>query len=277
MAESNTNNTPKRPWLNWFATATIAILSAVLAAKFGIVTPPLPPTPQAQPQSPGNVQPCCPPCPGGEAPKPTPPAPRADAPNALTRIQFGNAGCTATIIGPRRDDGKWWVLTAAHCLTSVGQHGTMRLKDGRVTGVIVQSINVKADCAWLLTETNSEQYPFALLAPKSPPVGAKIWHAGYGVHIPGNREDGHVEAGPDQNGQLRFRLSVSSGDSGGGICLNESGEVVSTVCCTTARGQVAQVWGASVESIVGSQPTAMVLDGWTPIELPLRKEAGKGE
>jgi hypothetical protein len=72
------------------------------------------------------------------------PAPKAVAPNAaaaLGRIQFGNAGCTATIIGPRRADGRYDVLTASHCVSTIGQHGTMRLLDGRTVGLLVQAID----------------------------------------------------------------------------------------------------------------------------------------
>lgn len=51
----------------------------------------------------------------------TPPTPKAKADpwNALGRIQFVNAGCTATVVHPRRADGRWDVLTAAHCVDHV--------------------------------------------------------------------------------------------------------------------------------------------------------------
>ncbi len=56
---------------------------------------------------------------GPAPPKPDPKPPgdgKLDPVAALGRIRFGNAGCTATVIGPRRPDGKWDVLTAAECL-----------------------------------------------------------------------------------------------------------------------------------------------------------------
>lgn len=244
-----------------------AIASGVLASLGIYFTFPAPPAPAPAPApttpaptTPAPVPPAPPP-----VPKPTP-----NAPAAIARITFGSNGCTATIIGPRREDGRWFALTAAHCVNAVGQHGTLRLKDGRTTGVTVASINREADCCWLVTESNSEDFPFANLASKSADVGASIWHAGYGVHVPGNREDGTVEAAPDGNGQCRYRLSVSSGDSGGGICLNSSGEVLSPVCCTTAPGRTGQVWGASPEVCARSKPTTMVLDGWEPLAIPQR-------
>jgi hypothetical protein len=146
----------------------------------------------------------------------------------------------------------------------------MRLLDGRTTGIVVAAVDRTSDACWCYTETNSEVYPFANLAERSPQPGSKVWHAGYGVHIPGNREDGHVEALPDQNGQCRFHLSVSSGDSGGGICLNDSGEVISPVCCTTRLSGPGSVWGASPEAARRLKPTTMVLDDWTPVEMPIR-------
>lgn len=259
-----------RPYLRSALNAIIGALLATLGvylSKPPVTIPPIVLPPIVLPK-PAPVPPGEPPAP---MPSPTrPPEPKADAPAAIARITFGNSGCTATIIAPRRTDGKWDVMTAAHCITRIGQHGTMRLKDGRTSGVVVTALNTNADVAWLVTETNSETYPFALLASTSPAVGSKVWHAGYGVDAPGNREDGTVEAGPDSNGQLRFRLSVSSGDSGGGICLNEKNEVVAAVCCTTAKGQVAQVWGCSPEAAHRAKPTTMALDGWEPLDIPLR-------
>lgn len=244
-----------------------AVALSVLGARFGVPIPP-PVVPPGSIPAPNIVV----------TPPATPPTlpevqqpPKSQPEKAICRLSFPGVGCTATIIGPRRVDGRWWVLTASHCVKGVGQHGTIRLLDGRSTGVVVASLDRTSDCCWMYTETNSESYPFALMAPASPGQGTPVWHAGYGVDRPGNREDGQVAAGPDQNGQLRFRLSVSSGDSGGGIVTNKSGEVVSCVCCTTARGRSADVWGASPEAIHRALPTSMVLDDWQPIEVPLRK------
>jgi len=127
-----------------------------------------------------------------------------------------------------------------------------------------------SDHAWGATDASDANYPHALLADATPPVGTKIWHAGYGVDVPANREDGTITAGRDSNGQIRMRLSVSSGDSGGGIVIDSNGRVVSNVCCTSGRGQMADVWGASVESMRAGQSDVAALDEWKPIEVPLR-------
>jgi len=249
-----------------FAAMLLAAVVAAIGSRYGF-PPPAPPAPPAKPAPPGMDE-LDPP-----AVRPAPmPAPAPNTPAAIGRIQFGSAGCTATVIGPRRPDGRYWVLTASHCVGGVGAHGTMRLLDGRTFGIIVDALDRRADWCWCHTESNSEVFPFALLADATPPAGTPIWHAGYGVDRPGNREDGTVDAGPDSNGQIRMTLSVSSGDSGGGICTTAEGRVVSCVCCTAARGQRSQVWGASVEAIRRGLPTSMVVDGWTPIEVPLRKE-----
>ncbi|MGL6097132.1 MAG: hypothetical protein ACRC7O_15210, partial [Fimbriiglobus sp.] len=72
-------------------------------------------------------------------PDPKPDGTKPDAAAALGKIRFGNAGCTATVIGPRRADGKWDVLTAAHCVNGEGQRGTMTLKDGRSFAITVSA------------------------------------------------------------------------------------------------------------------------------------------
>lgn len=236
------------------------VAAAVLGARYGIPIPPpqvtIPPA-DPMPAAPAN------------------PAPAKPAPNplgAIGRIQFGNAGCSATVIGERRDDGRYLVLTAAHCVRGQPRAGTMRMRDGRTLAISVARVNDRADCCWCFTDATPETLPFALLAPSTPPVGTRIWHAGYGVDVPGNREDGTLDAPANSDGQVRMTLSVSSGDSGGGICTDDAGRVVSCVCCTSARGQRAQVWGASPESIAASQPAAPVWDVWTPLDVPLKME-----
>ena len=222
---------------------------------------------------------CCdkvPPIP--DVPKPDPkPQPKADPLNALGRIQFTNAGCTATVVYPRRPDGKWDMLTAAHCVRHVGAGavGTCQLREGAKFKVKVVNLEEGTDCAWLVTESAElGDLPFATLAPKNPEPGAKVWHAGYGVDNPGNREDGSVTSSTNGEGQTEFLLNVSSGDSGGGIFRADTGELISTVCCTTAKGSKARVWGASVESVTKRRPKATAADdakGWfRPIAIPER-------
>lgn len=239
-----------------------AIALAVIAARYGIPIPPpvVPPI-----DLPPIIMP-----PGSTPPgSPSPDFP-PDPPNAIVRLSLRGVGCSATVIGPRRQDGKWWVMTAAHCVERVGQPGTIRFLDGRTTGVTVRSFDRTADVCWMDTDNNTEVYPFAHLAAVSPSVGTKVWHAGYGVDRPGNRESGEILAPPDSKGQIRMRLNVSSGDSGGGIVMNDRGEVVSCVCCTAGRGQFTDTWGSSPEAAQRAKPTAMVLEDWVPLEIPLR-------
>lgn len=215
-------------------------------------------------------------------PDPPPAKPKADAWNALGRIQFGSAGCTATIVYPRRPDGKWDVLTANHCIehVGVGGRGSMQLR-GRSDRFAVRVVtrDAQSDCAWLVTESAElADLPFAYLAEKPAEAGVKLWHGGFGVDTPGNREDGSVTRAADGNGQTEMSLSVSSGDSGGGIFRADTDEIISTVCCTTNRGARARVWGANADSIRKIRPKPAddrgdTADWWTPAEVPLRGEA----
>lgn len=226
---------------------------------------------------------CCDKVPPVTPPADPPPAPRAKADpwNALGRIQFTNAGCTATVIHPRRADGKWDVLTAAHCVDHVriGTVGSMQLRGREARfGVKLVALDAKSDCAWLVTESaDLGELPFAHIAERPAEAGTKIWHGGFGVDVPGNKETGTVTRPSDSNGQTELHLSVSSGDSGGGMFREDTGELISTVCCTTQRGAKARVWGANVDSIRKLRPAGGAAkeseedirgEWWTPLEIP---------
>jgi len=200
------------------------------------------------------------------------PEPKPDPANALVKVSFGNAFCTATIVGPRRKDGRWDILSAAHCLRGVGAEGTMRLKDGRTFRIRCVVHQPDPDLAWLITDESIPDLPFAVLAADNPPVGTAIWHAGYGVDNPGNREEGTVASGEDSRGQIRMILSVSSGDSGGGIFRADTNELVSTVCCTSRLAQKVSMWGASTRAIRAARPKDSLPFGEEiPVPLPIRE------
>lgn len=246
----------ERSWWRDILSAIVIIAGTLLGLQ--VIPPagvPVPPVPPAMPDPPG------------------PPERKPDPLAAIARISSSGTGCSATVIGPRRSDGRWWVLTAAHCVKGKGQRWTMKFRDGRTEAATVASFDRKADWAMMITESNSAaDLPFALLAEKTPPPGTRIWHSGFGVHIPGNREDGEVTGGRDSNGQIRMKLSVSSGDSGGGIVVDKDGFIVSCVCCTSRRGARADVWGAAPESIRQGLREGVDLWDWEPMEIPMKSE-----
>lgn len=249
-----------RPWVEIIAAVGFAVLSACLA-RYGIYIPPhvpeqQPPQQQPQPQPP--------------VPPKSDPLARPDPVAAIGRITFGRAGCTATVIGPQRADGRWDVLTAWHCVRNQPTRGVMVMPDGRRFGVSVVAADADADCCWLVTDDPHPSLPFALLAAQSPGVGVSVWHQGYGIDKPGNRERGRVLSGPDADGQLAFMLSMSSGDSGGAIVREDTGEVVSCVCCTEVLAQPARMYGASVEVIHRARQRAASGDDWIPMPIPVR-------
>lgn len=232
-----------------------------------------------------QVPPAPPPAPPGKEPPPgaLPPNKLADPAGALVRLRAGSSGCTATVIGPRRPDGKWDVLCAAHCFGGTSKAAQIQLKTGRILGVTLTTIDRRADIAWLVTNESVEALPYALLAPAAPPPGTKIWHAGYGVHVPGNREEGTVSGPINADGQLPMRLSVSSGDSGGGIFRVDTGELVANVCCTRSRSAFADVWGGSSPNAIKLRPVAapdpsFLSDDfkWAPKSIPIVGEGMKG-
>ena len=205
-------------------------------------------------------------------PDPKPPGDGKLAPAAaLGRIRFGSAGCTATVMGPRRNDGRWDVLTAAHCVSGVGQRGTLTLKDGRSFGIRVVTHHRSPDVAWCVTDDVVADLPYALLAKENPAPATAIWHMGFGVDRPGNREEGTVSDRENSQGQLRMDLSVSSGDSGGGIFRADTDELVSVVCCTSGIGRRVSMWGCSTEVATRTRPKPTADESvWVPVPIPIR-------
>jgi hypothetical protein len=146
----------------------------------------------------------------------------------------------------------------------------LTLKDGRTLGIKVVAHHKTPDLAWCVTEESIAEMPFAVLAEKNPDVGTTVWHMGYGIDKPGNREDGSITAAENGEGQLRMSLSVSSGDSGGGIFRTDTNELVSVVCCTSGMAQKVSMWGGSVEQARKTRPRVLDADdAWTPLPIPL--------
>lgn len=252
----------REPWRSVIVavlTALLTIIGGGTAMYVGGGCPRVaPPPPDTKPETP---------------PEPERPQPPPDPWNAIGKVIMRGGYCSGTVVGPRRPDGRWHLVSAAHCFSRSGEEVTVVLRQGQTFRATVVAINKPADCAILLTD-HIDTLPFAEIAPTTPPVGERVWHGGYGVHVPGNKEIGRVAAGMDANGQTRYRLSVSSGDSGGGIIHDASGRLLSPVCCTTRLAGEGDVWGAAPEIIqrmiatptewVGGEPIP-------PVPMPLRQ------
>ncbi len=184
-----------------------------------------------------------------EPPEPPKPEPTPDPVHAIGKVVMSGGHCSGTIVGPRTKDGRYKVVSAAHCFKSVGETARFIPRDGRPSfQLTVDAIDRRSDIAICSTPDVGEQ-PYIMVAESTPPVGTTILHAGFGVDKPANIERGQVLAGANQSGQVRYRLSVSPGDSGGGICTTEAGELLSPVCCTDRLAGVGNVWGGSPEQI----------------------------
>lgn len=169
---------------------------------------PIPPAPPAAPPSP--VLPC---------------PPKSDPLAALGRLALSGGSCSATIIGPRRADGKWDVLSAAHCFRGGRKTATVHLRDGRSLPVRLTAIDNVSDVAWCATEV-VESLPFLLLAKAPAQKGDAIWHSGFGRDKPANVERGVIDTGADNLGRWWGRIKVSPGDSGCAVIHAQTGEVV---------------------------------------------------
>lgn len=181
-------------------------------------------------------------------PPPGPPPGSADPLNARLRLRHGSAGCTGTVLGPRSDPRNVWALTAAHCVPGVGGRGEATTTQGQSFPTEVAASDSRADLALLHLQGAQPGLTYADVAAANPSPGTRVWHAGYGVDVPGDRVDGTVRTPENRSGQTVFDLAASSGDSGSGIYRSDTGEIVSVVCCVSGF-PARSLWGGSVRSI----------------------------
>ena len=232
-----------------------ALLSGALAALLALLgsrqlPPPTVPPPDAPPIT--------------EAP------PAANPLDALGRLAMAGGYCSATPITPIGKDGKQVLLSAAHCVKSVGETCQFFTRAGRMVRVSVTSINREADACLLVTEELREPLPYLLLAKETPALGTAVFHAGFGIDKPGNVERGRILQRDTGSGQVMFELSVSPGDSGGGVCVDGSGRLISPVCCTTNLAAVGQVFGARPEVTTRMMVSPTSFMDLKPVQMPMR-------
>lgn len=230
--------------------ALLAALLAVLGQRQ------LPPTAPAEPPT----------KPAPEAPKT--PAPTTDPLQAIGKLVMSGGHCSATVITPPDDQGQQTLLSAAHCVKSVGETCQYFTRAGQMLSCRVKSISRGPDICLLETEPLRAPLPYLLLAESSPAVGSQVMHCGFGVHVPGNVEKGRVLQSDTGNGQVMFELSVSPGDSGGGICLDGRGRVISPVCCTTRIAAVGQVFGGRPEEVRRMMLQPALYLATEPVKMP---------
>lgn len=191
-----------------------------------------------------------------------------DAWNAIGKIAMQGGYCSGTVVGPRSTDGRYKIVSAAHCFKQVGEKAMFIQRDGITRPITVIAIDRRADIAICSTDTGQGKMAYTDIASATPHPGTRIWHGGFGRHIPGNKETGEVVSGPNQDGQVKYRLSVSPGDSGGGIITDANGLLLSPVCCTTRLDGPGEVWGGSPEQIRRMIATPTDFIDLPPIEMP---------
>jgi hypothetical protein len=198
--------------------------------------------------------------------------PATDPRDAMGRLVMTGGYCSATPVSPLSKDRKQRLLSAAHCVKSIGEECQFVTRAGRMVKATVTAINRQADACLLVTEELREPLPYLSVATETPAVGATVFHAGFGSDQPGNTERGRIIQRDTGSGQVMFELSVSPGDSGGGICVNSSGALVSPVCCTTRLAQLGQVYGARPEVVRQMLLSPVSFIDVQPMRMPERVE-----
>lgn len=189
-------------------------------------------------------------------PSPPPPATTLDPWNALGQIRIDNIGCTGTVMDQGAKGGSYYVMCAYHCIRNTSGVGTMVLRRGEKLSLTLLGGDQRADLS-VLKGVGQGNLPMAKMADGEPAPGVKIWHGGWGIVTPGQKETGSVVGGPDSNGQIEMAMPASSGDSGGGIFREDNGAWVSAVCC----GGGNRLWGGGVTAARALLSRAPALEG----------------
>lgn len=203
-----------------------------------------------------------------QPPTATPPQPASDPRSAIGKVSMSGGYCSATVVNGQNADGSYTLVCASHCFKQVGEECSFTLRDGRTVKATCIALDRTPDISILRTAPVSTTLPFIRVATKTPDVGSKVLQAGFGIDQPGNTEYGTVVNGPNSDGQVEYHLSVSPGDSGGGICLDSAGELLSPVCCTTNLGAPGSVWGGSPEQVNRMLKNPTEFMGVPPIHMP---------
>lgn len=164
-----------------------------------------------------------------------------DAPTyAYGRIETEQRSASGMVVGPQLPDGRWRVLTSAVAVGDVGQVAGFTPRDGKPLDVVVVSVDVARDVAWLHTVKPIATMATAQLADSEPAIDDPVsftvlrnsaWQSRLGV----KREDGYT-------------ASVSYGDAGTAL-FDSRNKIVGLVSTTTGINMLATVRGPTLAQI----------------------------
>lgn len=180
---------------------------------------------------------------------PSPPPPENET-HARTRaatvaVLQAHASGTGTNIDDPDDPNRDYVVTANHVVDRTNEPVTITDAEGRKSRGRVIARDKDADLALIQVEPPRPNRTVATIAAAPKPIGTAIYHHAHGMHRPQNLETGTVRTTYRTDGQDTFTLSVSAGDSGGGIFDAETGELVAVIAATTAKNRDAIVFAGN--------------------------------
>lgn len=192
-----------------------------------------------------------------------------DAKRSTYRISHGRSGCSATCVGRDSVDGSYILYTAAHCVDRIGDIVTVHVDSNtRIRSTVIGLDKVSDACVIRTQPTRIRLYSSRVYSGKAS-NGVRVWHIGYGIDKPGNREEGSIIGYDSDRRQYMSDISVSSGDSGSGVHTVDGDYVVGTVCCTVSVGGRRWTQFTDVQEHVRLFTSVDdMLDVWQPIQLP---------
>lgn len=155
-----------------------------------------------------------------------PPAAPSDPRPAVGVLRVGTGQCTATVIGPRRADGSYDVLSAAHCTGGPGTRAVLQLPGRAALALVVVVRNGGTDVSWLRTGAAVGALPSAVLHAGAVPVGTAVWHASYGRRRPGQVERGALIGKDQRRGWYTWSYQATPGASGGAVFRSSNSAVI---------------------------------------------------
>lgn len=177
---------------------------------------------------------------------------KIDPYNSTIKTTIPGWSCSAVVLHAHRPDGRIVFASAYHCMRPAPGKRSFYLPGVGRTYAVTLAIFRDRDVALFLCERDDlVGVSAARLAPELPRHGAEVYHRGFTTRPKIDPVSGLVDTSRRYPGYIYLRCQASPGDSGGGVYLKATGEVVGVTSKVAAYGTVGPMWAGNLIGLDG--------------------------